>query len=62
MKTPHYYIRNINKSLPANMLGYLIFKNSFFNALYMESIDDKKCQLRHLYLDHFFIQQKQDQN
>ena len=44
------------------MLAYLLNFNSFFSDVYMDNLADKKCQLHHLHLYKYFIQQTHDKN
>ena len=48
--------------LPETMLEYLAIHNSFFSVVYMEDIPDMNCQLYHLHLEIYVIQQKNYQN
>ena len=44
------------------MLESLVIINSFVTDVYMEYIADMKCQLHHIHMEKYFIQQKRDQN
>ena len=44
------------------MLESLVIHHSFFSDVYREDIADIKCQLHHLHLEQYFIQQKHYQN
>ena len=48
--------------LPTTMLTSLIIHNHFVSDVHMEDMTDMKCQLRHLNLEKYFIQQKHYQN
>ena len=47
--------------LPRNMLAYLLTHNHFVSGVYMEYIENMKCQLHHIQLDKYFIETKHDQ-
>ena len=40
------------------MLLSLVIHNSFISDVYMEDISDITCQIHHLHLEQYFIQQK----
>ena len=44
------------------MLNYLEIYNTFFSDVYSNDISDMKCQLYHLNLEQYLIQQKHNQN
>ena len=48
--------------LPTIMLEHLLNIGCFVSDAYMEDITDMKCQIHHLHLEQYFIQQKHDQN
>ena len=48
--------------MPTTVLVSLEIHNGFFSDVYMEDIADIKCQIRHLHLEQYYIEQKNDQN
>ena len=44
------------------MSASLVIHNSFASDIYMEDIANMICQLLHLHLEQYFIEQKHDQN
>ena len=44
------------------MLASLEILNSFASGIYMDDVSDIICQLQHLYLEQYFIQQKHELN
>ena len=44
------------------MLASLVILNNFVSDVYMEYIANMKCQLHHIHLVEYLIQQKHDQN
>ena len=48
--------------MPSIMFPFFVIHNSFVSDVYLYNISDMKCQIHHLHLEQYFIQQKHNQN